>query len=119
MSRDVRVYLEDIIESCDDVIAFVEGIDYDGFLQDRKTVKAVTYSVLIIGEAAKHVPPDLRARHPEVKWQQITGMRDVVAHAYASVRAEVLWKVARHEVPLLRAHIERILAELPGESPPG
>jgi uncharacterized protein with HEPN domain len=111
VSRDVRLYLEDIQQHCVEIREHVRGLTFAGFLADRRTYKAVVYSLLVIGEAAKHVPPEMRARHPEVEWSRIAGLRDVLAHGYFALRDPVLWDIAHQQVEVLRAQVERILEE--------
>lgn len=73
--------------------------------------------LLILGEAAKQIPNDLKARYPEVEWKQIAGLRDVIAHSYYRVSAGVIWDAARNRVPALRDTLARITAELPATDP--
>jgi len=112
VSRDLRLYLEDIREHCVEIADHVRGLDYQGFLSERSTYKAVLYSLLVIGEAANHVPEELRSRYPEVEWRRITGLRNVLAHGYFALRDPVLWETVRTDVPVLREQMERILPEL-------
>ncbi|WP_325062465.1 DUF86 domain-containing protein [Vitreimonas sp.] len=63
------------------------GLDETGFFADLKTIHAVTRCVEIIGEAARAVPPDVRARAPDVPWSQIVATRHILAHAYGRVDA--------------------------------
>jgi len=48
----------------------------------------------IIGEAARHVPDDVAAAHPELPWAEMRAMRNVLVHAYFDVTNETLWKTA-------------------------
>lgn len=111
MSRDYRLYLEDMRQHCDEILDHVRSLDYEGFLADRAAYKAVAFSLLVIGEAANHVPPEIRARYPVVEWRRIVGLRNVLAHGYFAIRDPVLWEVVRDEVPALRAQVQRILDE--------
>lgn len=113
MSRSVLLYLRDIRDHCAEISEHVHGLSYEDFFADRRTYKAVVYSLLVIGEAAKHVPEDVRARHPEVPWRRIAGMRDVIAHGYFALDDRVVWDVVQHEVPALRIQVEAILASAP------
>jgi uncharacterized protein with HEPN domain len=113
VSRDVRLYLEDIRLHCDEIAEHVRGLTYDEFVAARETYKAVAFSLIVIGESVKHVPQDLRTRYPEVEWRRIAGLRDVIAHGYFALRDPVLWEVVSHSVPELRGQVERILNEVP------
>jgi uncharacterized protein with HEPN domain len=68
--RQAIDYLNDILESIEDIREFTAGMNYNAFIKDRKTMKAVVRSLEVIGEAAKNIPGFLRENHPEIPWQE-------------------------------------------------
>ncbi|NJL41978.1 MAG: DUF86 domain-containing protein [Leptolyngbyaceae cyanobacterium RM2_2_4] len=60
---------------------FTNEITFDEFQNDRKTIRAVLYNLAIIGEAICSIPPELEASHPEIPWNDVRGMRNIVIHA--------------------------------------
>ena len=87
------------------------GFDLEMFASQRDTKAAVERYLEIIGEAAKHVPADIRTRYPQVNWRQAAGMRDVLAHDYPSIDIEVLWYTATQMVPAMAEILREILRE--------
>jgi uncharacterized protein with HEPN domain len=83
--------------------------------EDEMLRLALTRAVEVIGEAARRVSPDTRARHDSIPWSQVTGTRDRLAHAYDLVDLDVLWDIVVLDLPLLIAELQRILA--PGGHP--
>jgi uncharacterized protein with HEPN domain len=61
---------------------------------------AVIRNLEIIGEAAKRVPPELRAELPHVDWPAIGAMRNILAHDYVDVDLEEVWNTATQDVPV-------------------
>ena len=100
--RDIADYLVDILQAIDDVAEFVEGMDFEQFSGDKKTVNAVIRSLEVLGEATKHIPAAFRKRHPEIPWSKMAGMRDVLIHDYMGVDHMTVWKVAKERLPEIR-----------------
>lgn len=109
MVRDSRVYLEDILTACRRVQAYVAGMDRRAFGEDTKTVDAVVRNLEIVGEAVKQLPLDLRAQAPDVEWQRIAGLRDILIHAYFGVDLDIVWDVVVNKVPQLGRQVEVLL----------
>ena len=66
----------------------------------------------ILGEAAAHVPPEVRAAAPGIPWQEIRGMRNILVHANWRVDADALWRACAESVPRLIPELRRLLATL-------
>ena len=67
MSRDWRIYLDDIRTACEKVLRFTSGMDRADFFADDRTYHAVVHCLLIVGVAAKRIPDDVRQKMPEVE----------------------------------------------------
>ena len=70
MTRDYRDYVEDILHAIDEASEFTAGMSVDDFLQDRKTINAVIRSLEVLGEAARRIPEELRAKAPRAPWKR-------------------------------------------------
>jgi uncharacterized protein with HEPN domain len=112
MSRNVLIYVRDILENMKDAEEFVRGMEFEQFSGDKKTINAALRSVEIIGEASKHVPDPVRDRYPDIPWKEMAGMRDKVTHAYFRVDLEAVWVVIAERIPKLRPAIEQVAADL-------
>ncbi|MCS7261524.1 MAG: DUF86 domain-containing protein [Anaerolineae bacterium] len=109
MSRDIRLYLEDIIEACEKILRYTREMSFAQFAADERTLDAVARNLEIIGEAARHIPEEIRQRYGEVEWAKIVALRNVVAHKYFGVDEEILWDIIQNKVPHLLEHVQHIL----------
>ena len=109
MSRNLKLYFEDIIVAGEKVIRYTEGMGFTEFVVDERTFDAVVRNLQIIGEAVKQIPPDMRLRYPQVEWRKIAGLRDVLAHAYFSLQDEMIWDIVQGKVPHLLVEVEIIV----------
>jgi len=111
VSRDPRMYLEDILHSCERIIEYVEGMNLDQFVGDSRTYDAVVRNLEVIGEASKKLPQATRERLPGVEWRKISGLRDYLAHAYFGIDDDILWDVVGNKVPQLATMVREFLAD--------
>jgi uncharacterized protein with HEPN domain len=88
-------FLQNIVDNLVKVENFVEGMDFEEFLEDEKTCYSVIWALEIIGEAVKKVPAAVRRRNPRVPWKDMAGMRYRLIHGYFGVDNEILWKTAK------------------------
>jgi len=105
-------YVQDILDSINDIENFIKGMNFNDFKNDRKTINAVIRSIEVIGEASKKIPKSIRERHPNIPWKKIAGMRDKLIHEYFGIDLEILWKVAKEEIKKLEPGIKQILSGL-------
>ena len=97
MSRDYRLYLQEITECCENVRQYTAGQTFEEFSSDKKTVDAVLRNLEIIGEAVKNIPSELLQMQPEIEWKQIARFRDNVIHRYFGVRLPIVWDILEIE----------------------
>jgi uncharacterized protein with HEPN domain len=110
MSRDYKVYLDDIVAAIDKIASFTAGFSEQQFADDPKTLDAVIRNLEIIGEAAKNVPEDIRQRFPTIEWRKAAGMRDLLIHQYFAVDIDIVWDIVRNKLPQLRREVTSIFA---------
>jgi len=112
MKRYISIYIKDILENMKRADRFVEGMNYQDFVKDKKTSFAVIRCIEIMGEAAKHVPEEIRQKYPQVPWKDIAGMRDKVIHEYFGVNLKRVWLVLKEDIPRIKPRIKHVLDEL-------
>jgi uncharacterized protein with HEPN domain len=111
--RDWRLRVEDILEAIQRIDAYLQGLDYAAFVADRRTADAVLRNLEIVGEAAHHIPPEVRRRHPQMPWSVMRGIRNRLAHAYFAVDLTVIWDTSTQDLHPLVPELERMLHAAP------
>lgn len=111
MSREYRLYLDDMRVACEKTLRYTHSLTLEQFLKDEKTFDAVLRNLEILGEAVKHIPPKVRGRYAHVEWRKIAGLRDVIAHEYFGIDEDILWDIIENRIPLLLDDLLHILAE--------
>jgi uncharacterized protein with HEPN domain len=71
---------------------------------------ALLYEFIVLGEAVKNLAGETRGRAPEVPWQDIAGLRDLIAHEYFHIDIQRVLEIVEHDLPPLEEAIIRLLA---------
>ena len=103
--------LRDNINAIQKIERYTRGMAREAFAADDMAIDAVVRNLIVLGEASRHIPPAVETRHPEVPWEKMRGIRNVVVHEYFGVDAEILWQTARDDLPPLLPLLERVLRE--------
>jgi uncharacterized protein with HEPN domain len=104
--------LHDIIDAIRRIRSETEGVTLDAFEADWRKRWLVEPGIEIISEASRHLPADLKARHPELPWRKVAGVGNVLRHEYERTAPEVLWSVAQEDLPPLEAVCREELAAI-------
>ena len=112
MNRDMRLYIQDILESIEAIEEYVQSTTEEQFYRNRQVQDAVLRRLEIIGEAVKNLDEDFRNRYPEIPWKKVAGLRDVLIHEYFGVSLKRVWRVIKIDLVDLKLQISRIWEEL-------
>jgi uncharacterized protein with HEPN domain len=107
--RDVDRLLLDIAEAIGMIDAFTEGMDFERYSEDPKTVAAVERKLQVISEAAIRLGNDAEILCPGLSWRDIRGIGNWLRHQYERVELPVIWKTVRDDLPPLRDAVLRAL----------
>ena len=91
--------VDHIAEAARDALEFVEGMNKDEFLLDKRSQKATIYSLRVIGEAATKLMdqyPGLVSENPTIPWLRIREMRNRIAHGYFQIDLEIVWETVQN-----------------------
>ena len=108
--RNDRERLLDMLEAIQKIEQYAHDETFSPRNEDLVEVWII-YHLQIVGEAASRISNELRAKHPEVAWGGMIGMRHVLVHGYFETDKELVWRVVEHDIPTLKSQIEKILAE--------
>ena len=112
MTRNVLLFIQDIIDYIERVEDYVDGYYINSFIEDSKTCDSVLRCLEVIGEAAKNIPNEVRVKYPTVPWREMAGMRDKVIHGYFVVDFEMVWLVVKEDLPQIKPIIKQLLFDI-------
>lgn len=108
MSRD-SAFLLDILEAAKLALGYVSGKTREQFYQETQCQDAVIRRLEIIGEAARRLSPETRQTLPDLPWNSMIGIRNVMIHEYDDVDLTIVRDTVERDLPLLIQAIEIIV----------
>lgn len=108
--KDPVLYMLFIREGIEKIDRFCGG-DPDRALEDEKTLLAVQRVLETLSDATRHLPQDIKDRHPHIEWSKIIGFRNVLAHDYLGISTAAILDVVKVEIPRLDSAIKDMLKD--------
>jgi len=97
--REWRFYLADMIDFGEKIIAYTLGLDQDAFVMSGLNYDATVRNLELLGEAATHIPNEIRQSNPQVPWRLIIATRNRLIHGYLGIDNDTLWSIIRSDIP--------------------
>ena len=114
--REWRFYVQDMIEFSEKVLSYSNELDQAAFLADGLTYDATLRNLQLLGEAATHIPNEVRKAHPDIPWHAIVGTRNRLAHSYLHISDDIIWSIIQDAIPKLLPALRNLLSSA-GEGP--
>lgn len=111
--RDDRERLFDIQEAIERIEKYASG-GLDAIRNDELIANWMVRHIQVIGEAGSKLSREFRSKHPEIPWEAITGMRNILVHQYFEIQFDRVWDVVTKDIPDLKEKLNEILKE-PGK----
>ncbi len=106
--RKFVFFLDDILESINKIEEYTCDLAYEEFEINFEKQDAVYRRLEIIGEAVKHVPAEIRHQFPDVPWQEVAGLRDVIIHNYFGLVPKRVWNVLHTDLPKFKQQMQEV-----------
>jgi len=97
--RDPKLLVDDILESARKILDYTDGLSFEDFINDSKTIDAVIRNFEVIGEAANRLPEEFKAKFSQIDWQRIRGFRNRIVHDYFGIDYSIVWLVKESFLP--------------------
>ena len=109
--RDPLVAVQQMRDHGKEAMELAEGRSRVDLDLDRMFELALTRLMEVLGEAARRVPDEFRARYPHVPWRQTTDLRNVLIHEYDIIDFDALWRIIQEHLPTLVPQLQAIIDE--------
>ncbi|MFA9562793.1 MAG: DUF86 domain-containing protein [Nitrospirota bacterium] len=110
--REWRFYLDDMISFVEKVLAYSNGLDQDGFVASGLTYDATLRNLELLGEAATHIPAQIRDANTAISWRQLIATRNRLIHGYLGVDNDTVWSIIRDDIPVLLPQLQKLKAQV-------
>jgi len=107
--NDPNIFINHILQSIILIENYTGNITKEEFLNTNFIHDAVIQRIKIIkiiGGAVKNMPDHFKSKYPEIPWETITTIRDMLIHE--EVDLELIWKTVKIEIPALKKGILKL-----------
>lgn len=111
--REWRFYLDDMIDFAQKVLTYTEGLNQAEFTAKELIYDATLRNLEMIGEAATHIPDEIRLKNPEIPWRVIIATRNHLIHGYLGIDNDTLWSIITDDVSELLALLKTMKNNTP------
>lgn len=105
-NREWRFYIADMADFAEKVQSYTTGLEQNEFVANTLVYDATLRNLELIGEAATHIPSQIRDTHPDISWRLIIATRNRLIHAYLGIDNDTIWSIIQTDIPSLAKALE-------------
>jgi uncharacterized protein with HEPN domain len=104
-----RERLEHIITAIDRIFRFRNQLSYDEFVENEMAQFAIIKNFEIIGEAAYHLPKELKLSNDRIEWRKVIAFRHILVHDYYKINTQIIWNAIENKLMKMKIEVKKIL----------
>jgi uncharacterized protein with HEPN domain len=108
--RDWTFRIQDILNAIAKIRRYVSGVYFETFENDEEILDAIIHNLTVIGEAANHIPSEIRNRYSDIPWRQMIDLRNFSVHAYWNLHPSIIWDTIQNDLPPLVEQLNGLLS---------
>ena len=107
--REWRFYINDMLNFAYNVSAYTEGFTQQEFVDTGLNYDETIRNLELIGEAATHIPVEIRETYRTIPWRQVIATRNKLIHNYLGIDNDTLWSIIQDDISALVDELEKIV----------
>jgi len=107
-AREWRFYITDMVGFAENVISYTDGFELESFVSSGITYDATLRNLELIGEAATHIPQEIREEYADIPWRLVIATRNKLIHGYLGIDNDTLWSIIQIDVPELLNQLKQV-----------
>ncbi len=109
MPSDDSIRFKHMLDASKEAIKLSAGKTRRAIEKERLLNLGLVRLIEIVGEAAGRVSAEGQAKHRNIPWTQIIGMRNRLIHGYDNIDFDILFKTITEDLPPLVTELVKIL----------
>lgn len=107
-----KIRIQHILDAIVEVEKYLSGVTYEDYFANSEKRFATVKQIEIVGEACNHLSTEFKQVHSEIDWKPIAGFRNISIHEYFGVNFQIVWEIAKNDLPVLKEKFSKILKKL-------
>ncbi|KKU44378.1 MAG: putative cytosolic protein [Berkelbacteria bacterium GW2011_GWA2_46_7] len=108
IDRD-KLHLLHIRDAIEKIELYSKDVALTDFAKSGLVFDAIMMQIIVVGEAVNGLSEEFKERHHDMPWHQAVGLRNQTAHGYLDIKANIVWKTLKEDLPVLKDKVQKIL----------
>ena len=108
-SRPAIFRIQDILDAIEKIERYTNGLTFQELTQNGLVIDAVITNFIIIGEASGHIHSSIQQDCPQIPWEELTNLINILVNEDFSVNSKILWSSIKENLPILQKQFKELL----------